>query len=44
MIGVRMQDADLAALDGWIERQESRPSRPEAIRRLVTSALDALEH
>jgi hypothetical protein len=26
-------------LDDWIERQEPRPSRPEAIRRLIESAL-----
>jgi hypothetical protein len=37
---VRMQEADLAALDAWIERHpEPKPSRPEAIRRLVEKGL-----
>jgi hypothetical protein len=35
-----MQEAHLAALDAWIERQpEPKPSRPEAIRRLVEKGL-----
>ena len=39
---VRMQEAHLAALDAWIERQpEPKPSRPEAIRRLVEKGLEA---
>jgi len=32
---VRLQRTPLANLDHWIARQEDRPSRPEAIRRLV---------
>ena len=36
---VRLQRTPLAALDHWIARQEDRPSRPEAIRRLVEQAL-----
>jgi len=36
---VRLQKTPLAALDHWIARQEDRPSRPEAIRRLVEQAL-----
>lgn len=33
---VRLQPEQIAALDAWIERQEEpRPSRPEAIRRLL---------
>jgi len=38
-ISVRLQRTPLAALDHWIARQEDRPSRPEAIRRLVEQAL-----
>jgi hypothetical protein len=36
---VRLQPAQLAALDAWIARQDARLSRPEAIRRLVEQAL-----
>ena len=36
---VRLQRTPLANLDHWIARQEDRPSRPEAIRRLVEQAL-----
>ena len=32
---VRMQPAPLAALDGWLAKQDDKPSRAEAIRRLV---------
>ena len=32
---VRLQPAQLAALDAWIGRQDAQLSRPEAIRRLV---------
>jgi Arc/MetJ-type ribon-helix-helix transcriptional regulator len=32
---VRMHDPMLSALDSWIERQEQRPTRPEAVRRAV---------
>lgn len=39
-IQVRLQPDQLAALDRWIEGQEDpRPSRPEAIRRLLESIL-----
>jgi hypothetical protein len=41
MLGVRMQPPALAALDAWINLQDNRPSRPEAIRRLVEQALAA---
>lgn len=42
IIGVRMLDAPMAALDDWITRQgESYLSRPEAIRRLVELGLKA---
>jgi hypothetical protein len=35
-----MPDSQLAALDAWIARQpEPRPTRPEAIRRILTEAL-----
>lgn len=38
---VRMPLAALARLDAWIGRQpDPKPSRPEAIRRLVEQALD----
>jgi hypothetical protein len=36
---VRLQPAQLAALDAWIGRQDAQLSRPEAIRRLVEQAL-----
>jgi len=39
-IVVRMQPSPLAALDGWIKRNDPEISRPEAIRRLVDYALD----
>lgn len=39
-VTVRIPPADLAGLDTWIERQpEPKPTRPEAIRRLVEVAL-----
>jgi metal-responsive CopG/Arc/MetJ family transcriptional regulator len=39
---VRMHEPMLGAIDEWIERQSpARPSRPEAIRRLVEQALAA---
>ena len=43
MVGVRMQDDELTALDMWITKQDDRPSRPEAIRRLLSAALRAQE-
>jgi hypothetical protein len=36
---VRLQPAQLAALDAWIARQDAQLSRPEAIRRLFEQAL-----
>lgn len=39
MIGVRLYPDIEAALDAWIvEQPEPRPSRPEAIRRILRSA------
>jgi hypothetical protein len=40
LVGVRMSDSELSGVDAWIERQEDpKPSRPEAIRRLVQKTL-----
>ena len=40
LIGVRLLDEPLAALDGWIARQkDSDLTRPEAIRRLIELGL-----
>lgn len=40
LIGVRLLDDPLAAIDGWIEKQgDPDLSRPEAIRRLVEIGL-----
>jgi len=40
LIGVRILDDPLAALDGWIEKQkEANLTRPEAMRRLMALAL-----
>jgi len=36
---IRFHPPQLAALDGWISRQNDEPTRPEAIRRLVDQAL-----
>ncbi len=39
-LGVRLQPPMLAVLDTWIASQpDPKPSRPEAIRRLVAEAL-----
>ena len=38
-IGVRLLPGPLADLDAWIARQPDKPSRPEAIRRLILDAL-----
>jgi hypothetical protein len=35
VVGVRLQPADLDALDAWIEAQGDQPSRPEAVRKLI---------
>lgn len=40
LVGVRLLPEPLAALDQWIARQPApTPSRPEAIRRLLVTAL-----
>lgn len=40
-IMLRLQPAQLAALDAWIEGQaEPRPSRPEAIRQILAGVLN----
>jgi hypothetical protein len=36
---VRIQPKNLKTLDGWIASQTDKPSRPEAIRRIVEMAL-----
>jgi hypothetical protein len=39
-LAVRVPPRDLARLDAWISKQpDPKPSRPEAIRRLVAEAL-----
>ena len=35
VVGVRLQPNDLAALDAWISDQSDKPSRPEALRKLM---------
>jgi hypothetical protein len=40
-INTRFPPGDLKRLDAWIARQIDKPSRPEAIRRLVEQALGA---
>jgi hypothetical protein len=41
LIGVRLQPEALSAVDAWISAQPDAPSRPEAIRRLVSTGLCA---
>lgn len=42
LIGVRLHKAELARLDAWIAGQDGEEiSRPEALRRLATAALDS---
>ena len=41
LIGVRMADQPLKAIDAWASAQDDRPLRPEAIRRLVEIGLKA---
>lgn len=42
MVGVRLYPDIEAALDAWIaEQAEPKPSKPEAIRRILKSALEA---
>jgi hypothetical protein len=42
LIGVRLQPSQLAALDGWIAKQEKRYTRPEAIRAMMETILHIL--
>ena len=39
LIGVRVQPDSLARLDKWSKSQGDKPSRPEAIRRMIELAL-----
>jgi hypothetical protein len=41
-IGVRLQQPQLDQLDSWITKQADRPSRPEAVRRLLERGLEAV--
>jgi len=41
LIGVRLQPDPLSRLDKWSISQDDKPSRPEAIRRLVERGLKA---
>jgi hypothetical protein len=40
LVGVRLQPRDLKALDLWILRNGKHQTRPQAIRKLVTTALE----
>ena len=42
-ITVRLRDDHLIALDTWIAEQPDKPSRPEAIRRLIKAGVDSQE-
>ncbi|HMA72005.1 MAG TPA: hypothetical protein VKP67_11030 [Xanthobacteraceae bacterium] len=35
----RLQPEQLAAVDSWIDEQPDKPSRPEAVRRLIDRGL-----
>lgn len=39
-VTVRLQPDQLLALDAWATKQDDAPSRPEAIRRLISQAID----
>ncbi|MBB5730436.1 ribbon-helix-helix domain-containing protein [Sphingomonas prati] len=39
LIGVRMPDEEIAAIDTWTAQQDPAPSRPEALRTLARTAL-----
>ncbi|MET3287049.1 UNVERIFIED_ORG: metal-responsive CopG/Arc/MetJ family transcriptional regulator [Sphingomonas sp. 1057] len=43
MIGVRIQPEQLAEIDRWAATQADTPTRPEAIRRLLTAGLQRYE-
>jgi len=40
-VNVRMDRTLLDALDQWITQQEDAPTRPEAVRRILSSVLNA---
>jgi len=39
-VRVRLQRPLLDALDQWISQQQDAPTRPEAVRRILSSSLD----
>jgi len=42
LVGVRLQPDQLTALDAWIDRQpEPKPSRPDAMRKLLQKGLES---
>jgi hypothetical protein len=41
LVGVRLQDDEIKAIDSWARKQEPPVTRPYAIRRLVELALKA---
>jgi hypothetical protein len=41
LVGVRLQDDELKAIDSWARKQEPPVTRPYAIRRLVEFGLKA---
>lgn len=41
LVGVRLQDDEIKAIDSWARKQEPPVTRPEAMRRLVEMALRA---
>lgn len=42
LLGVRINPPQFVALDSWIAQQPDKPSRPEAVRRLLNFALAQL--
>jgi hypothetical protein len=40
-VGVRVPPAELAELDAWRAKQDPKPSRPLALRRLAKIAMDS---
>lgn len=40
LIGVRLQPDELKKLDDWAAGQSDKPSRPEAIRRILRQTLE----
>jgi hypothetical protein len=43
-IQVRLQPAQLKALDAWIAKQSPRPTRPEAIREMIAAEIVEPHH